>query len=169
MAILENKYIPLFDSIMYSIDIMPKKIDPYGRIRTPEEIKKGTKEFVHSIYIDRLTNVYIIPMKYENGLWVEYYSHEDIIKAALGDVKSKELIEAARIEIKQIFNKDIHNDVFFQRLYDKEKDSILTDINKHRQEDEEPLLTFAMPVSPKTVNNFSPQELTRVMLIALNS
>ena len=33
-------------------------------------------------------------MKYENGLWVEYYSHEDIIKAAIGDVKSKELIEA---------------------------------------------------------------------------
>ena len=80
MSLFEDKYIPLLDSITYTIEIKPKKVDPHGRIRTPEEIKNGTKEFLHSIYIDKIGNVYIIPMKLINGDCVEYYTHEDIIK-----------------------------------------------------------------------------------------
>ena len=125
MGFFENKYIPLLDSITYTIEIKPKKVDPHGRIRTPEEIKNGTKEFLHSIYIDKIGNVYIIPMKLVNGDCVEYYTHEDIIKAAMGDANSKLLIENARNEIKAIFNKDLLNDIFMQRLYDQEKDAIL--------------------------------------------
>lgn len=168
MGLFENKYIPLLDSITYTIEIKPKKVDPHGRIRTPEEIKNGTKEFLHSIYIDKIGNVYIIPMKLINGDCVEYYTHEDIIKAAIGDANSKLLIEKARNEIKAIFNKDLLNDIFMQRLYDQEKDAILPSINRHREEDGEPILTIAMPTSPKTVNNFTPNDFSLIILTALN-
>jgi hypothetical protein len=168
MNFFENKYIPLLDSITYTIEIRPKKVDPYGRIRTPEEIKNGTREFLHSIYIDKVGNVYIIPMKLVNGDCVEYYTHEDIIKAAMGDAQSRLLIENARNEIKTIFNKDLLSDVFMQRLYEQEKDAILQGINRHREEDGEPIITITMPSSPKTVNNFTPHDFSLIILTALS-
>ena len=168
MSVFENKYIPLLDSVTYSIEIKPKKVDPYGRIRTPEEIKNGTKEFLHSIYIDKNGNVYIIPLKTINGEYVEYFTHEDIISAAMGDAKARQLIENARNEIKAIFNKDLLSDVFLQRLYDQEKDAILQSINRHRIEDEEPILSITMPDSPKTVNNFTTIDFSLIILTAVN-
>ena len=52
MGFFDDKYIPLLDSITYEIELKPKKVDPQGRIRTPEEIKNGTKVFLHTICID---------------------------------------------------------------------------------------------------------------------
>ena len=168
MKFFENKYIPLLDSITYTIEIRPKKVDPYGRIRTPEEIKNGTKEFVHTVYVDKMGNVYIIPMKLIDGDYEEYFTHEDIISAAMGDLKAKSRIECARNDIKALFNKDLLSDVFLQRLYDQEKDAILNSINRHREEDGEPALTITMPDSPKTVNNFTPNDFSLLILTALN-
>lgn len=125
MGIFENKYIPLLDSVTYEIEIRPKKVDSSGRIRTPEEIKNGTKIFLHTVYIDRIGNVYNVPAKNVNGDCVEYYSHEDIIKAAMGDAQSKLVIENARKEIFASFNKDLLADNFLQKLYEHEKEAIL--------------------------------------------
>lgn len=167
MEVLEGKYIPILDSIMYSIDIMPKKIDPNGRIRTPEEIKKGTFEFVHSVYIDRIGNVYIVPSKCVDGQWIDCYTPQDIVKAVLMDIKSKALIESVRAELKELYKKDLLSDTFLQRLYDQEKDSILPSMNKHRAEYGEELLNFAMPASPKTIFNMTYLEAVQVMHTAL--
>ena len=168
MSFLDNKYIPLLDSITYTIDLKPKKVDPNGRIRTPEEIKNGTKQFVHTVYIDKAGNVYIIPLKYENGSWVECYSHEDIVKAAVNDLNSKALIEKTREEFKEMFKKDILSDTFLQRLYEQEKDYILRDINDHRAEDDEPLLTITMPPAPKTHTTFTNYDFSNIILTLQN-
>ena len=168
MWIFENKYIPLLDSVTYEIEIRPKKVDPSGRIRTPEEIKNGTKIFLHTVYIDRIGNVYIVPAKNVNGDCVEYYSHEDIIKAAMGDAQSKLVIENARKEIFASFNKDLLADNFLQKLYEHEKEAILNSINRHRQEDGEPELTITMPPCIKTVNTFTPNDFSFIIITALN-
>lgn len=168
MGFFDDKYIPLLDSITYEIELKPKKVDPQGRIRTPEEIKNGTKVFLHTICIDKIGNVYILPAKNINGQCVEYFTHEHIIKAAMGDIKSKQLIENARNEIKAIFNKDLLSDVFIQRLYEQEKDTILSSINRHRMEDGESLLTITMPASAKTANNFTPNDFSLIIITALN-
>lgn len=168
MGIFENKYIPLLDSVTYEIELKPKKVDSSGRIRTPEEIKSGTKVFLHTVCIDKIGNVYILPAKNINGDCVEYFTHEHIIKAAMGDMQSKLLIESARNEIKTIFNKDLLSDIFLQRLYEQEKDAILQSINRHRLEDGEALLTITMPASVKTVNNFTPNDFSLIIITALN-
>ena len=168
MGIFENKYIPLLDSVTYEIELKPKKVDSSGRIRTPEEIKRGTKVFLHTVCIDKIGNVYILPAKNINGDCVEYFTHEHIIKAAMGDMQSKLLIESARNEIKTIFNKDLLSDIFLQRLYEQEKDAILQSINRHRLEDSEALLTITMPASVKTVNNFTPNDFSLIIITALN-
>ena len=69
---------------------------------------------------------------------------------------------------KTIFNKDLLSDVFLQRLYEQEKDAILQSINRHRIEDGESLLTITMPDSVKTVNNFTPNDFSLIIITALN-
>ena len=135
MGIFENKYIPLLDSVTYEIELKPKKVDPSGRIRTPEEIKNGTKVFLHTVCIDKIGNVYILPAKNINGECVEYFTHEHIIKAAMGDMQSKLLIESARNEIKTIFNKDLLSDKYIHDCYKP-----LNKCNKNDQESIEKLL-----------------------------
>lgn len=167
MSILDNKYIPMQDSIMYTIDLIPKKVDPNGRIRTPEEIKNGTKEFVHTVYIDQIGNVYIIPMKYEDNVWIDYYTPIDIVKTAMGDKAAKQLIESCRTQIKEEFKRDLISDIFMQRLYDNEKDQILDSINRRRLENDEEPLNITLPNSPKTISNFTLSELKIVIDSAL--
>ncbi len=166
MAELDNKYIPMQGDVTYTIDIRPKKVDPTGRIRSAEEIKKGTKEFVHTVYIDTVGNVYIIPSKFEDGEWVDAYTPRDIIQAAMGDEEAKKVLDDARAQIKQQFGKDLMSDGFMQRLYDQEKDAILDSVNRRRLEDGEEPIDMKMPKSPKTANNFTRAELNTVLATA---
>ena len=164
MSILENKYIPMYGFATYTIDIRPKKVDPTGRIRTPEEIKNGTFQFVHTIYIDYCSNVYLIPMKCDDeGEWNDYFSPDDIVKAAHGDQNAKKLIEDCRAEIIALYKKDLLSDSFLQTLYEREKDQILASVNKNRLEEGETILNVTLPLSPKTVNNFTTMEIVAVL------
>lgn len=168
MSILESKYIPMKGTISYRIPIKPPKIDSLtGRIRTPEEIKNGIKDFIHSIYIDMLDNVYIIPSKYENEGWYDAYTPIDIVKAAMGDEAAKKLIDEYRVKIKQSFNRDLMSDAFLQRIYDQEKADILNDINKSLLEDGFGAIEVNMPDSPKTAANFSLEELRAIIDITI--
>ncbi len=166
MAALDNKYIPLLDSTMYSIDIMPKAVAPDGRRRSAEEIKRGTKQLIHTVYIDTTGNVYMIPAKYEDGQWVDVFSPTDIVNAAMGDEEAKAKLQECRSELKAYYGKDVMSDGFMQRLYEKEQDGILQSINARRQEDGEELIVMDLPESPKTATNFTREELSTVLATA---
>ena len=60
MAELENKYIPMQGYASYNVPVRPPRVDN-GRVRTPEEIEEGTKNFRHTFYLDETGHVYIIP------------------------------------------------------------------------------------------------------------
>ena len=167
MGIFDKKYIPMLGFATYTINITPKKVDPQGRIRTPEEIKNGTFKFVHTVYMDTSANIYIIPMKQdEDGEWVDCFSPHHIIEAANGDVVAKKVIEDCRSELINLYKKDLLSDSFLQRLYEQEKDDILKVINRNREEEGQYTINYPLPSSPKTVNNFTSAELIDLLITA---
>ena len=166
MAELENKYIPMQGYASYNVPVRPPRVDN-GRVRTPEEIEEGTKNFRHTFYLDETGHVYIIPSMDVDGKWVDAYSPTDVVRAAMGDPEAKAKLDKCRKSLKEFYGRDLMSDKLMQTLYDQEKGELIAAINSAREEDGlEPLDNIRLPKSPKTATNFTPSDLARVVASA---
>lgn len=168
MAKLDGKKINVFTDDVFHIRTFTCPFQEDGKVVFRR------KNFRYSLYMDSDFNVYLIPARVATDdrdqpvvkpdgkfVFVDAYTPEDIVKAAMGDAQANNLIDGFREQIKSQFNKDIMSAENVNELYSSSgRESFKNSYNATMRE-----AGFAevsdddFPKTVKTAENFTPEEL----------
>ena len=130
---LKGKYIPLKYFSSYSVSVNPSRtqsLDEDGEERMP-------KAFSFRVVMDKLNNVYIIPLKQEtvNGKVVDVpaYSLADIVEAASGDKEKQAKIDSYNEQMREEYhNEKMLSPAWNDVLLDQSRELFTNELNEFK-------------------------------------